>query len=127
MALEEEQAREDAAPDAVDAATWRAWWRAAAEALGREAPALDALNVFPVPDRDTGKNLQATVRAAWAALETFPASSWAESVRAVARGALDGARGNSGTILSQWIRGVAEELLAGPTPGRWARPSAAGP
>lgn len=116
MRLTGERTRPDRLGDVVDAATWRAWWQAAARAVTREAAALDALNVFPVPDRDTGKNLRATVLAAWAALEAAAGRSLPESVRALARGALDGARGNSGTILSQWIRGVAEALAAGTGP-----------
>lgn len=69
---------------------------------------VDSLNVFPVPDGDTGSNMLATMRAALAEAERLPEdqrdlNSVAE---ALSRGALSGARGNSGVILSQIIRGM---------------------
>ncbi|MFO1541250.1 MAG: DAK2 domain-containing protein, partial [Chloroflexota bacterium] len=87
--------------------------RAAAGAtaiLVRHAAEVDALNVFPVPDGDTGRNMLATMRAAADAAAALPAGSRsAEAVGgALARGALLGARGNSGVILSQVFRGLAE-------------------
>jgi hypothetical protein len=69
---------------------------------------VDALNVFPVPDGDTGSNMLATMRAALAEAERLPPSQRdLDSVaEALSRGALTGARGNSGVILSQIIRGM---------------------
>jgi DAK2 domain fusion protein YloV len=69
---------------------------------------VDALNVFPVPDGDTGSNMLATMRAALAEAERLPQEQRdLDSVaEALSRGALTGARGNSGVILSQIIRGM---------------------
>ncbi len=69
---------------------------------------VDALNVFPVPDGDTGSNMLATMRAALAEAERLPVEQRdLDSVaEALSRGALEGARGNSGVILSQIIRGM---------------------
>jgi fatty acid kinase len=77
--------------------------RAALAALEASRARIDDLNVYPVPDGDTGTNMVETVRAAVAALEADPA---ADIVRAV----LMGARGNSGVILSQLVRGAVEGL-----------------
>ncbi len=72
---------------------------------------VDALNVFPVPDGDTGSNMLATMRAALAEAERLPPQQRdLDSVaEALSRGALTGARGNSGVILSQIIRGMTQE------------------
>lgn len=89
----------------------RRWCGLAAEALGRTRAEIDALNVFPVPDADTGTNLHLTVVAAADALDELPAAADAARVwRALARGVLLGARGNSGVILSQVFRGLADVL-----------------
>lgn len=77
--------------------------------LDRHAAVIDALNVFPVPDGDTGLNMSMTLRAALAAAEENRGELPAVA-RAAARGALLGARGNSGVILSQLLRGFAEGL-----------------
>jgi DAK2 domain fusion protein YloV len=71
---------------------------------------VDALNVFPVPDGDTGSNMLATMRAALAEAERLPTERRdLDSVaEALSRGALQGARGNSGVILSQIIRGMTQ-------------------
>ncbi|CAB4691106.1 MAG: DAK2 domain-containing protein [Actinobacteria bacterium] len=71
---------------------------------------IDDLNVFPVPDGDTGTNLTLTVRAIVEALEAPGADDRAGLAHEVARAALMGARGNSGVILSQIVRGAAEAL-----------------
>lgn len=71
---------------------------------------LDDLNVFPVPDGDTGTNLVLTVRSSLTALQAVEGASGATQSREVIRGAVRGARGNSGVILSQVIRAVVEEL-----------------
>ncbi|MGI5203380.1 DAK2 domain-containing protein [Spirillospora sp. CA-108201] len=86
----------------------RRWCRLAAEALGRTRAEIDALNVFPVPDGDTGTNLHLTVIAAADALDGPPGG--ADPWRTLAQGALLGARGNSGVILSQVFRGLADVL-----------------
>ena len=74
--------------------------RAAESALDRNRARIDDLNVYPVPDGDTGTNMLLTVRAVREALEAGKTD--------VAHAALLGARGNSGVILSQIIRGAVE-------------------
>jgi uncharacterized protein len=76
--------------------------------LERNADAVNAINVFPVPDGDTGTNMALTMRATVDA--AAGASTIGEVTRAMARGALMGARGNSGVIMSQFIRGLAAPL-----------------
>jgi DAK2 domain fusion protein YloV len=71
---------------------------------------IDDLNVYPVPDGDTGTNLTLTVRAVVDALSVTEAADRPELARDVARAALMGARGNSGVILSQIVRGAADVL-----------------
>lgn len=71
---------------------------------------IDDLNVYPVPDGDTGTNLTLTVRAVAEAVEQTSAASRQSLARDVARGALMGARGNSGVIFSQIVRGAADVL-----------------
>jgi DAK2 domain fusion protein YloV len=86
-------------------------FRAAVANLEANVDEINALNVFPVPDGDTGSNMLATVRAALAEAETLGEDATAERVAAAAAfGALMGARGNSGVITSQILRGIAEGL-----------------
>jgi DAK2 domain fusion protein YloV len=75
---------------------------------------IDDLNVYPVADGDTGTNMTLTVRAVADALARSGATNEQELVREVTRAALIGARGNSGVILSQLLRGAAESLAAAP-------------
>jgi hypothetical protein len=79
-----------------------------AAALEASRGRIDDLNVYPVPDGDTGTNLALTVRAVQAALDQLDDSDRERLAREVARAALMGARGNSGVILSQIVRGFAE-------------------
>ncbi|WP_369183095.1 DAK2 domain-containing protein [Streptomyces sp. Y1] len=104
----------------LDAPAVRTWCQLALRALGQAREEIDALNVYPVPDGDTGTNLYLTVESAAAEVESRfadpavrPAPGLADAVRAMARGALVGARGNSGVILAQWLRGTAETLAEG--------------
>ncbi|HEV2527175.1 MAG TPA: DAK2 domain-containing protein [Thermomicrobiales bacterium] len=81
--------------------------------LARERQTVNALNVFPVPDGDTGTNMDLTMNAAIteaAPLADDPEVAAGEVARRLARGALLGARGNSGVILSQILRGLAQGL-----------------
>lgn len=73
--------------------------------LERNKKAVDALNVFPVPDGDTGTNMSLTLRSAAKEVEKTQSESAGEVAEAMSRGALKGARGNSGVILSQLFRG----------------------
>ncbi|NUK72377.1 DAK2 domain-containing protein [Streptomyces lunaelactis] len=105
-------------PQTLDAAAVRAWCSLALEALGREREEIDAINVYPVADGDTGTNLYLTVESAAQAVEAVFAAhetgsstpAPADVIRAMAHGALIGARGNSGTILAQLLRGMAERI-----------------
>ncbi len=99
-------------PGTLDGGSLRQWFRIAAAALERARPEIDDLNVFPVPDGDTGTNLALTAAAAAAATgltgrREFPAGMVA---RAAADAALLAARGNSGGILSAWLCGLADAL-----------------
>jgi dihydroxyacetone kinase-like predicted kinase len=86
----------------------RAWTRGATAALRREREAIDRVNVFPVADADTGTNLYLTLREGDRAVASAPADTTGPRLLAVlARAALLGARGNSGVILSEWLRGLA--------------------
>ncbi|GHA44017.1 dihydroxyacetone kinase [Streptomyces tauricus] len=128
-------------PQTLDASAVRAWCGLALEALGRAREEIDAINVYPVADGDTGTNLYLTVESAAGAVEAVFAAhaamsvvgtppdgplpdgpridsprieppTLADAVRAMAHGALIGARGNSGTILAQLLRGMAQVLAA---------------
>ena len=78
--------------------------------LGRHASQINALNVFPVPDGDTGTNMVLTMQAALEEINATPDDSAGAVAQAAAHGALMGARGNSGVILSQMLRGIASGL-----------------
>ncbi len=80
------------------------------EALGRHRDEINALNVFPVPDGDTGTNMYLTMQAVTKEMEKAGDSSMASLCQAVARGSLMGARGNSGVVLSQVLRGLTQVL-----------------
>lgn len=84
--------------------------RAGALAVVREQETLNRINVFPVPDADTGANLASTLRSAAAALQARVGFSVGQMARTAADAALDGARGNSGAIMAQFFHGLAEEL-----------------
>ena len=102
---------------------FRAVVEAALSALEERREELNDLNVFPVADGDTGDNMVLTLRAVCQELDrlggalddrTIDDIGRDEIVASVARAALLGARGNSGVILSQLIRGAAEELASRP-------------
>ncbi len=82
----------------------------AAHKLDNEKQAVNDLNVFPVPDGDTGTNMSMTVLAAEKALSAQSFETAGQVVSAVASATLRGARGNSGVILSQILRGFATAL-----------------
>ncbi|GAA0279685.1 DAK2 domain-containing protein [Cryptosporangium japonicum] len=94
--------------DHLDADAVRRWFVGTLAALRRQQPEIDALNVFPVADSDTGTNLVLTFRAA---VDADTGGTTARDVwAALARGALLGARGNSGMIVSQLLAGAADAL-----------------
>ena len=81
---------------------------AALASLEANRARIDDLNVYPVPDGDTGTNLTMTVRAMDEAVDSTSAANRQSLARDVARGALMGARGNSGVIFSQIVRGISQ-------------------
>lgn len=82
----------------------------ASNRLLEESAFVNALNVFPVPDGDTGTNMSATFKAAVKEIEGLNSESIGETSKKLAKGALMGARGNSGVILSQILRGISKGL-----------------
>ena len=78
--------------------------------LERHQAAINALNVYPVPDGDTGTNMLLTMQSAYQAIQESPEEEVSTIAQQVAHGALMGARGNSGVILSQIFRGFARSL-----------------
>jgi uncharacterized protein len=89
---------------------------AALASLEANRQRIDDLNVYPVPDGDTGTNLTLTMRSVDEAVDGTSAASRRSLARDVARGALMGARGNSGVIFSQIVRGAADVLGETETP-----------
>ena len=83
---------------------------AALGSLERSRQRIDDLNVYPVPDGDTGTNMTMTARAVVEELDRTDTDERLALIKQVTRAALMGARGNSGVILSQIIRGAAEPL-----------------
>ncbi len=107
--------------DTLDAAAVRRWCASGLAALKRHQGEIDDLNVYPVPDGDTGTNLVLTLTSAQQALamdlDTLAdgtSTAHGHALRLMARGALLGARGNSGVILSQILRGFADALATVP-------------
>lgn len=97
-------------PDAVDSAQLQEIFVGGATRLARLRKDIDKLNVFPVPDGDTGTNMYLTFMAALQEMGRVQDDSIGAVTEAVARGALTGARGNSGVILSQILQGFAHAL-----------------
>ena len=78
--------------------------------LIKEKALIDKLNVFPVPDGDTGTNMSLTIQSAVQELNSSDAVSITEIGKAITKGSLMGARGNSGVILSQLLRGFSKSI-----------------
>lgn len=95
---------------ACDGAGLLGAFRAAVDNLEGHVDEINALNVYPVPDGDTGSNMLATVRAALEEAEGVAGEPAHRIAAAISFGALMGARGNSGVITSQIFRGMAEAL-----------------
>jgi uncharacterized protein len=96
----------------VDGEALRRWAGVCVDGLTSRCEDINRLNVFPVPDSDTGTNLLFTMRAAAESAESADGSV-ADTAAALARGAVAGARGNSGVILSQVLRGIADVARLG--------------
>lgn len=95
---------------AVGGATFNEMFRAGTQWLEKHVAAVDALNVFPVPDGDTGTNMVLTLQSALEEGGRSQTEGAGDVLQALAHGALLGARGNSGVILSQIMRGLAQGL-----------------
>ncbi|MDV8055230.1 MULTISPECIES: DAK2 domain-containing protein [unclassified Rhodococcus (in: high G+C Gram-positive bacteria)] len=101
--------------ESIDAAALRRWAYRCVDSLTARCDEIDALNVFPIPDSDTGTNLMFTFRAAVESMRAAGPTADARAIgRALAVGAVAGARGNSGVIVSQLLRAVAEASADGP-------------
>lgn len=94
----------------IDGVMLKEMFLSGAALLERNRQNVDALNVFPVPDGDTGTNMSQTMSAAVRELNARSAPTVGDVANTVARGALKGARGNSGVILSQIFRGISRAL-----------------
>ncbi len=94
----------------IDGQEFKGLVGAALSWLRRHQEAINALNVFPVPDGDTGTNMVLTMQSAWGEIADSTESAVSPVAHGVAHGALMGARGNSGVILSQIWRGMARRL-----------------
>ncbi len=92
----------------LDATALREWAHTAVTHLIARTDEINRLNVFPVADADTGTNMLFTMRAAGARTEALRGADVTGVADALAEGALQGARGNSGVILSQILRGLAD-------------------
>ena len=94
----------------IDLAAVRSLAAAALESISRQRTRINALNVYPVPDGDTGTNLEKTMEGIVDALERSEASTTAALAAEVQRAATMEAKGNSGVILSTIVRGMARVL-----------------
>ncbi len=98
--------------DVLDVQALRRWVITARATLSEHAGVINALNVFPVPDRDTGTNLSVTMELAVDGLAAEAPTDLLTSVQVLARATVVSARGNSGVILSQLMRGLADVVIA---------------
>ena len=96
----------------INSATFRKMVIAGATLLEENKKFVDSLNVFPVPDGDTGTNMSLTFKSAVTELNACLDNSFSAVADALAKGALRGARGNSGVILSQIIKGMTSVIGA---------------
>ena len=90
----------------IDSKQFRDMVRVATHRMGKNAEFVNSLNVFPVPDGDTGTNMNLTIESGAKAVAENPSTSVGDLTESLAKGMLMGARGNSGVITSQLFRGV---------------------
>ncbi len=105
----------------LDPSAVRRWCTGAVAALEAARTEIDELNVYPVPDGDTGTNLLLTLQAADSAVRTDPPGDLAATLGSMARGAVLGARGNSGVILARSCAAWPSRCRPSPTGRRWRR------
>ena len=89
----------------IDSKQFRDMVRVATHRIGKNAEFVNSLNVFPVPDGDTGTNMNLTIESGARAVSENPSSNVGDLTESLAKGMLMGARGNSGVITSQLFRG----------------------
>ena len=94
----------------IDAAMVRKMFLTGAERLDSQKEKINDLNVFPVPDGDTGTNMSMTIMSAAREVSDLEGADMESLARAIAAGSLRGARGNSGVIFSQLCRGFTKEM-----------------
>lgn len=109
--------------EALDVRAVRRWCSLATVRLRQHEQELNDLNVYPVPDGDTGTNMLLTLLAAERAVQSHNGEGVGDTLKTMARGALMGARGNSGVITAQWLAGLAAGI-EGPAPLRKAATAA---
>ena len=97
-------------PKSIGGTEFRKMIVSGAKVLEINRSKVDSLNVFPVPDGDTGTNMSLTIQSAVKELSLCTSNRLSELCDAVSKGALKGARGNSGVILSQLFRGICSEI-----------------
>ncbi|MGW4523307.1 DAK2 domain-containing protein [Amycolatopsis sp. NPDC004378] len=102
----------------LDTAAVSAWATGCVRSLASLRPAIDEINVYPVADSDTGSNMLFTMTGAAKELEAAQPKDAAEALKVLARGAVASAKGNSGVILSQVVRGLADRA-EGDLDGPW--------
>lgn len=98
------------AVDMIDASLLQKAFIAGAHNLEKNKDYINELNVFPVPDGDTGSNMSLTIMAAAKDVSALVNPSIDELAKTISSGSLRGARGNSGVILSQLLRGFCKEI-----------------
>jgi DAK2 domain fusion protein YloV len=96
--------------DLADGQTLKEMFASGTAWLQKSAPDINAINVFPVPDGDTGTNMVLTMQSALQEVKSNSDGQASSVAKSLAHGALMGARGNSGVILSQFFRGLAKGL-----------------
>lgn len=97
-------------PKTINSTEFRKMILVGAKLLEINRAKVDALNVFPVPDGDTGTNMSLTMQSAVKELSACPSNTFSSICDSVSKGALKGARGNSGVILSQILKGICNVL-----------------
>jgi DAK2 domain fusion protein YloV len=105
----------DVTPRTIDGYDFKDLLHAGVVWVAQHTDAINQMNVFPVPDGDTGTNMVHTLRRAYAEIAPLDTNNVAQIAQGFAHGALMGARGNSGTILSQILKGFADGLGDNPT------------
>ena len=94
--------------DLADGQTLKEMFASGTAWLEKSAPDINAINVFPVPDGDAGTNMVLTMKFALEEAKSNSDNQVSSVAKSLAHGALMGARGNSGVILSQFFRGLAK-------------------